>query len=283
MARVLKELVKEYCNRRYHAGIPPEPLLTDPPIFPEEMARLKEYGMPPQERGVRFPAAHGHVIKRTLVTLDKAQIVRKAAGKGVKPFSYLLYLLCQSTRESLGTDDFSASLPIDVRNAIGRPNALYNAVILWRFDYPEPAGRNDPLLRIDQTVKNVMKEEAERVLFADLMRVYEEIYQMQRPLKDKIAANRMIMRLIGANVMLSYLGSLFSEEESGMLSMLRSLRLWVTGHHVPTLVEEITLNGKMLLCFSDQSINADIAECFCRELTRNGIKPCGVEVLGRAI
>lgn len=279
----MTQLLIDYCNLRYGTHFTPQPLETSPMYSLEDMVRRFEENKITNDFQQKVTQTREGALQRTVVRLDKAALVREAARWGVKPFSLLLALLCEvMVPYADSPEELSFSYPVDMRRAVGRPHALYNCVTSGRHSTRlRPEDGFGPFVQdLDLHVKESLSEDRLLVQMAQQMGWVYQVFQMRAPLKIKKRVFQMGEYASGvpADFWISYVGAPLHSDEAQLSSYLTDYQIWVPPEGASLGIEEVSLNGALILCLQDKMERADLHDTIRRVLDAHQI-PHSIERL----
>lgn len=273
------QLLLEYCNLRYDAGLTGRALVSAPMYSMAEFTRLyDQYRVEADLQKKRPPLREGEIKKRIFRTA-KADWIAAAQRYGVKPFSCMMGALCGAARPFCGRDEIHFSYAVDARKAMGVPGALYNCVTIAQESMQ--IGADMPLeayvRAIDAGVHANMEEEALRKLLVQATGWAYEVSRMKAPLRIKRRVFQMGEYAIGfqPDVWLSYLGDPLVSGPPALHDYIKDCIVWVPPDEGLLGVEAVSLNGTVTFCIQDKLEQSNFDEIFQNVLKQEGIRLLG--------
>lgn len=273
----MTQLLVDYCNLRYGTHFTPQPLVTSPMYSLEDMVRLLEANKIDNDLQQRVTQTCEGRLQRTIVRLEKDDIVREAARWGVKPFSLLLGLLCEVMLPyAASPDELSFSYPVDMRRAVGVPHALYNCVTSGRQATSlRPENGFGPFVaELDRRVRANLSEDHLRIQMAQQMGWVYRVFQMRAPLKIKKRVFQMGEYASGipSDFWISYVGNPIHSREAQLSDYLTDYQIWVPPEGASVGIEEVSLNGKLILCLQDKTERSDLCDAIRRVMAAHRVE-----------
>lgn len=279
----MTQLLIDYCNLRYGTRFAPQALVTSPMYSLEDLARRYQENKVTNDLRQKVLQTHEGVLRRTVVRLDKADVVREAARYGVKPFSLLLGLFCQVMLPYAEPGEISFSYPVDMRQAVGVPHALYNCVASCRHALPLRPGDDFGafIAGLDRRIRASLEEDKLRIRMAQQMGFVYEVFSMRAPLKIKKRVFQMGEYASGvpADFWMSYVGDPLHSDEAQLADYLTDYQIWVPPEGGSLGIEEVSLNGKFILCLQDKLGRADLCDAIRAVMAGHGITVLSAEPL----
>lgn len=243
---LVKELIKEYFNKKNNVQFICKNLKTDlPPKFNEiEM-------LPKMDGGIKLkntiPISYDCSIcpKKALIKIKKSNIINKSLIYHVKPVSYLMYLMCLCIKDEITSEDVPVGFPIDVREALNTPNALYNCIVLVHNTFNVADSNVNLLYDIDYLIKHCMEDDVKKSMYMEASINMSRIFNKKWTLNKKKKTVQFMRRLASPYLLFSYLGNPFSTEEKEIEKLIKDFRVETIDYPVPLLIEEVTYNDMM--------------------------------------
>lgn len=263
----MTQLLADYCNLRYGTHYTTQPLVSSPMYSLEDLVRRFEENKIDNDFQKRVTQTCEGALQRSIVRLDKTDVVREAAHWGVKPFSLLLALLCEVMLPyAYSPEELSFSYPVDMRQAVGRPHALYNCVTSGRQAIrlrPED-GFGALVAELDARVRASLSPEHLLIQMAQQMGWVYQVFQMRAPLKIKKRVFQMGEYASGvpADFWISYVGDPLHTDEPQLSQYLTDYQVWVPPEGGSVGIEEVSLNGKLILCLQDKTERPELYDSF---------------------
>ena len=277
--RFLNEILAEYCNRRYNEAIPCCGLYTSPPF---SLAALKaQYtGDVSSIHRTHIPSMPRGETRRYLLRMDKDSVYQAALAQGMWPFSFLLYALSRFAQTEFQTDQISFGYTGDARDAIHDTDALYNCSMMYWNALDVSSGDIEELkAQIDEKVIESVRPAEKAKKLIQTYQVYDELYKMPKPLREKRMIRKMIARSSQAHFILSLMGESFSKNQ-------RELKKHIVDYHgsmfetdTALFFTAITFERKMNLSCTDNLDRLGMIERLQDTLQHEGILVCDTESL----
>lgn len=272
----LTQVLLEYCNQRYDAGLAGRELASAPMYSMEEFTRLYEkYRVQADLRKERPPLPKGGP-RQWVFRTAKADWVAAAQRYGVKPFSCMMAALCRATRLCLEQDEIHYSYAVDARKAMGVPEALYNCVTIAQEAVRLTA--DTPLAAyiqaVDAGVRANMEDEKLRALLAQATGWAWEIFQMKASPRIKRRVFQMGEYAMGfqPEVWLSYLGDPLVSGPKELHDYIQDYIVWVPPDEGLLGIEAVSLNGTVTFCVQDKLVREDFDEIVGKVLGEEGVR-----------
>lgn len=280
----MTQLLIDYCNLRYGTHFAGRPLVSSPMYSLEDMVRRFEENKITNDFQQKVTQTREGALQRTVVRLDKDSVVRQAACWGVKPFSMLLALLCEVMLPYADSpEELSFSYPVDMRRAAGVPDALYNCVTSGRHVTHLQPGDDFGVFAagLDRHIKASLSEERLLVQMAQQMGWVYQVFQMRAPLKIKKRVFQMGEYASGvpADFWISYVGSPLHTDEPRLSDYLTDYQIWVPPEGGSVGIEEVSLNGRLILCLQDKMEQSGLCDAIRRVMASHEIPVLSIERL----
>jgi hypothetical protein len=278
----MTQLLLEYCNRCYDTHFAVQPLITSPLYSLDDMLQCyRDHRVTNDLQQTAAQLCEGEV-RRSLIRLDKNDLVQTALQHGVKPFSLLLGLLCIAVHESLNQEELTFSFPTDMRRALDVPNALYNCVSSSRLKASVSSQQDFGtfITQLDADVKRCLDKDALLIQMAQQFGFVHEVYTARAPLKIKKRIFQMGEYAGGglADFWMSYVGDPLHTEQN-LSDWLTDFQVWVPPDGASLGIEEVSLNGKLMLCIQDKTGHSDLSDAVCRTMQAQGVRILSAETL----
>lgn len=280
----MTQLLIDYCNLRYGTCFTPQALVSSPMYSLEDMVRRYEENRILNDFQQKVTPICEGVPQRLLVRLDKDDVVREAARCGVKPFSMLIALLCEASLPyAAAAPEVSFSYPVDMRRAVDVPDALYNCVCSCRQAAELRPGDDFSAFAagLDGRIRSSLDEDRLRVRMAQQMGWVYQIFQMRAPLKIKKRVFQMSEYASGVptDFWISYVGNPLHSGEAALADYLTDYQVWVPPEGASLGIEEVSLNGKLILCLQDKTGRPDLCDIIRRVMEAHGVRVLDTETL----
>lgn len=274
--RFLTQVLLEYCNRRYGAGLAGRALVGAPMYSMEEFTHLYEkYRVQADLKRERPPVPKGGPQQWVLRTA-KADWVAAAQRYGVKPFSCMMAALCRATRLCLEQDVIRYSYAVDARRAMDVPEALYNCVTIAQetVELTPDTPLATYIQAIDAGVRANMEDEKLRALLVQATGWAWEISQMKVSPRIKRRVFQMGEYAMGfqPEVWLSYLGDPLVSGPKELHDYIRDYIVWVPPDEGLLGIEAVSLNGTVTFCVQDKLVREDFDEIVGKVLGEEGVR-----------
>lgn len=275
--RFLNELIKEYCNRKYGEKYVCSGLYTDREVSLEELKKRYGETIEPSRRQ-NIPKKLNGELRRYIVRVSKESVVRAAVAKNVKPFSYLLYALSGFARKQYGEKPVAYSYPIDARNVIGVPNALYNCVCEHRglLDLED---RDSLIEEINRQVLRELDSDLQMKRFIQTNQICSDIYRMDKPLRERKILYDLVFRMTQSHFTLSYLGNPIPKEIKSVEKYLTDYMIGIIDGDMQIFFAETTFGDSMNFCVIEKTGEQDFMEKLKAAFTEENVDLVSVEEL----
>ena len=269
-------VLMEYCNLRYGTAFVCEALAEDPPFDPEELlAEFPESQAPGNLKTEAVDISCG-TPKRLRLRLSWKSVIERAKQEQVKPFSVLLGLICQASRDYLGKEQLIYSYPADLRGMLGLPNARYNCIATYQLPLRLAAQDRlqDFVQKLDAEVRDSLRPERLRFRMAEQMGFVCRVFQQKAPLKIQKRIFQMGEYISGspADFWMSYLGDPFSPQDPELEAYVEDFQTWVPPQSASFAMEVTRLRDLWTVCIENKVDRPGFLNTLCAVLEAEGIQ-----------